>query len=166
MDLSVQVPQVIDLTTKWELAQRISGHAQAPEQALKSVFTGAMQQLEVVANFKFETSMKDRVWEKVSGDKLKTLKETFILEVCEKILGGFDEKEAKAMLEEHKKNGAVQNTLYCLRLQDAFELKHASVIHAVVQKAHSMTVAWIPAIVDEVRREGVKLPGVVTDKLI
>lgn len=156
MNFSVQATQVADITNKRELAQRISGHAKAPEQALESIFTGVMQQLEVVAKTKFETSMKDRVWDKVSGDKLKTLKETFILKFCEKILGSFDEEEASAMLEEHKRTGAIKNIIYSSQLQKAFTSSQSSIIDAVVQKANSMTDAWIPEIVDAVRDEGIE----------
>ena len=158
MSLKVQTGQVQDIATKWELAQRISGHAKAPEQALKSVFTAAMQQLEVIARTKFETPMRDRVWDRVSGDKLKALKEEFILEFCDKILGGFDEEAATAMLAEHKRTGDVKNLRYSTQLQVAFQLSQSSIIDAIVQKANSMTDSWIPEIVNAARSEGIELP--------
>lgn len=158
MGFSVQAAQVTDITSKWELAQRISGDEPLPEQALKSIFKGAMEQLEVLAKTKFETPMKDRVWDRVSGDKLKALKETFILEFCERLLGSFDEEKASAMLEEHKRTGTIRNMVYSSQLQIAFALNQSSIIDAVVQKANSMTDAWLPEIVDAVRHEGVELP--------
>jgi hypothetical protein len=158
MSFSVQAAQVTDMNSKRELAQRLSGHARAPEEALKSIFTGAMQQLEVVTERKFETPMQDRVWNKVSGNRLKVIKETFILEFCEKILGRFNGEETSAMLEEHLKTGAVKNVTYIPKLQTAYESSRSSIIDAVVQKANSMKDAWIPEIVDALRQEGVQFP--------
>lgn len=158
MNLNVQAVQITDVTNKWELAQRISGHAEAPEQALQSVFKGAIQQLEKISKTKFENSMKDQVWNVVSKEKLKTLKETFILEFCEQILGSFSEDEASFMLEEHKRTGAVRNIIYSSQIQIAFALSQSSIIEAVVKKANSMTTKWIPEIYEAVRKEGIQLP--------
>jgi len=158
MSLKVQTGQVQDITSKWELAQRMLGHAEAPEEALRCIFTGAMQQLEQIAKTKFEAPMKDRVWDKVSGDRLKTIKETFILQFCDKILGSFNEEDATAMLEEHKRTGAVKTMRYSVPLQVAFQLSQSSIIDAVVQKANFMTDAWIPEIVNAVKSEGIELP--------
>jgi hypothetical protein len=155
---AAKVGQASDFTNKWELAQRISGHAKAPEQALQSVFTGAMENLEEISKTTFESSMKERVWSSVSEAKLKNLKEAFILEFCEKILGSFSNEEAGTMLEENKKLGAVKNILYSSRLQVAFALQQKSIIEAVVKKADSMTEEWIPEIVAAVKKEGIKLP--------
>lgn len=135
------------------MAQRISGQANAPEQALKSIFEGFMQKLEIVSKIKFEDSMKDRVWNAVSGEKLKTLKETLIFEFCEKILGDFNEDEAKEMLEEHKSTGAVKNIRYSHHLQTAYELSRSSIIDAVTNKANSMTQEWRPEIAKAVEKE-------------
>lgn len=158
MSWAVQGGQVGDITNKWELAQRISGHAKAPEQALKSIFTGAMQSLEEISKTKFESLMKEKIWLTVSGEKLKILREAFILEFCEKILGSFSDEEAAIMLEEHKRTGAVKNMLYSSQLQVAFQLEQESIINAVVKKANSMTEEWIPKIVDAVKKEGIELP--------
>jgi hypothetical protein len=151
-------PAIADITSKWELAQRMAGQAEAPEEALRSVFTGAIQQLEAIAKTQFETPIKGRVWDKVSGDKLKLLKETLILDVCDKILGSFNEEEVVAMLEEHRRTGFIKNMRYSAQVQVAFHFAQSSIINAVVEKAKSMTDDWIPKIVDAVRDEGIELP--------
>ena len=158
MTWDVKSAQIMDVTSKWELAQRLSGHTKAPEQALKCVFKGAMQHLEVVANTKFETSMKERVWEKVSKEKLKTLKETFILEFCDKILGDFNDEAVNEMIEEHKLIGIIKFSMNSIQLQTAYSLTQSSIIDTVVQKANSMIRDWIPEIVNAVKEEGIKLP--------
>jgi hypothetical protein len=147
------------ITNKWELAQRISGHSKAPEQALKSIFTGAMQALEGVTKTKFENSMTQRVWNVVSEERLKTLRETLILEFCDKILGTFNDDETAIMLEEHKRTGAVRNVKYSFQIRYAYANNQNSIIDAVVKKAAAMTEEWIPEIVGAVKQEGVELPG-------
>lgn len=158
MNCNVQASQMSDITSKWELAQRMSGHAKAPEQALKSIFKGAMQKLEEVANTNFEVLMKERVWSTVSNENLKTLKKTFILEFCDKILGIFNEEQASEMLEEHKRTGFVKNIIYSSQMQTAYALSQESIIDAVIKKANSMTDAWIPEIIEAVKKEGIELP--------
>ncbi len=158
MSSTTQASLVIDITNKWELAQRLSGHAKAPEQALKYIFIGSMQQLEEIANSPFEESMKERVWSAVSNDKLKTLKETFMLAFCDKILGSFNEEQAAEMLEEHKSTGAVKNIIYSSLIQSAYFLHQESISESICNKANSMTETWIPEIVEAVISEGIKLP--------
>lgn len=153
MNWAVQVVQNTDISNKWELAQRLSDHAEAPEQALKSIFTRAMQCLEVVGKTTFETSMKERVWNTVSGEKLKTLKQMYIIEVCEKILRGFSNKEAAEMLEEHNRTGAVKNLIYSSQLQMAFAYSKESIFNALVKRANAITKEWMPEIVSAVNKE-------------
>ena len=136
----------------------MSGHANAPEQALRSVFLGAIKQLEEVAKTEFSSSMVEKVWDTVSKEKLKSLKESFILEFCDQILGSFEEAEVNAMLEEHKRTSVIRNMKYSTQLQVAFGLSQQNILDAVVEKANSMTTGWIPQIVDAVKKEGIQLP--------
>jgi hypothetical protein len=159
MILNVQASQVTDIASKWELAQRMSAHAKVPEEALMSLFTGAMQGLEQITKTTFETSMKERVWDAVSKEKLKSLKEALMFEFCEKILGGFNEDQASEMLEEHKRTGFVENSIYSFHLQVAYALSRELISDAVVQKALSMRDVWIPEIVEAVRKEGIQIPN-------
>lgn len=73
-----------------------------------------------------------------------------------KILGSFNEEDATAMLEEHRRTGFVKNMRYRVPLQIAFQLSQSSIIDTVVQKANSMIDAWIPEIVNAVRSEGIE----------
>ncbi len=152
------VASAVAVTSKWELAQRISGHTTLPEQALESVFKGAMQQLEVVAHTKFESPMKERVWVAISGQRLRDIRETFMLEFCDQILGSFSEEEATEILEEHKRTGAVKNIMHSARIQTAYALCQSSIVDAVVKKASSMSNGLVPELVAAVKREGIELP--------
>lgn len=116
-----------------------------------------MQQLEDTAQSKFDAPMKDRVWNKISGTRLKTLRDTLTLAFCDKILSRFNEEESKAMLEEHKKTGTIKNLKYSIPLQQAYATHLSSVIDAVVQKTESMAHAWMPEIINAVKSEGIKL---------
>lgn len=126
MSSSIQPAQVNDIANKWDLALRISGHAKAPEEALKSIFTGIIQGLEVITKTKFNILMTDRVWNKISGEKLEILKKTFILEFCNKILGDFSEEETREMLEEHRRTGIIKNITYSTKIVEALVLNKNS----------------------------------------
>lgn len=158
MDWSVRASQVSCLNSKWELAQRMSGHAKAPEQALKSIFNGAMLGIEEATNTTFEASTKERIWNAVSNEKLEMLKEHFMLDFCNKILGGFNEKQAGEMLEEHKKTGRVKNIIYSGQIQTAYYFNQELIIKDIAEKASSMADAWVPEIIEAVKKEGVQLP--------
>jgi len=158
MSLTVQESQVSDITAKLELAERMAGHAGAPKQALESIFEGVIQQLEKIADKKFDASLKERVWNKVSKEHLKSLKEHFLLEFCEKILGTFSVNEAEEMLAEHKSTGFVRHFIYSSQIQTAYHLNQSAIIDSGVKKANSMTNDWIPEIVKAVREEGIELP--------
>lgn len=158
MSLTVHPVQITDITNKFELAQRLTSDSKAPEEALQASFSGVMEQLEVIAHTKFDSSMKERVWNAVSEEKLKTLKTEFIYTVCERILGSFNEEDSRLMLEEHKNTGCIKNIRYTSGLQVAFHLSQSTIIDAVMQKATSMTKEWIPEIVEAVKKEGIALP--------
>lgn len=152
MSSNVETERIPGITNKWVLAKCISGHAEAPEQALNAIFNGAMQQLELVTKTNFEASMKDRVWDKVSRERLKTLKDAFTLEFCDKILGPYDEEEAMAILEEHRRTGHVS----CLQI--GLFWYTSSIIESVVQKANSMKNDWLPEIISALKSEGIEIP--------
>ena len=97
MGLSLQVAQTFPARLK--LAVGILGRAGAPKQALQSIFLGAMQQLEEVSGTMFDSALKKRVWKKVSNERLKLLKQEFLLIFCNAVLGGFQENEVEEMLE-------------------------------------------------------------------
>jgi hypothetical protein len=158
MSASAQELKVTDITAKWELAQRMAGHSKMPEDCLKALFEGIIQGIEKQANTTLKPSLRERVWEAVSKEKLKNLKETFILEVCEKILGGFKEAEVKEMLEEHKRAGAVKNSIYNAQLRVLHFSKKEPINDAVFKKVLSFKEDWIPQIVDMVKKEGIELP--------
>lgn len=156
---NTQTRQVQDITStsKWKLAQRISGHAAAPEEALRDVFTRTMQQVERTAKTQFAASIKDRVWNKISGDKLKPIKEALISEFCDTILGCFNEQEATAMLEQHTRTGAVKGKP-SISIQLGYWFYKESILDVVVEKTISVTQNLLPEIVNALRSEGVELP--------
>jgi hypothetical protein len=143
---------------KFELAERIAGHANAPKEALESIFEGAMKSLETISGTTFESSMKIRVWNAVSPDQLKILKEGFLFEFCNKILGEFNETQADEMLDEHKRTGIIRNVSYSIPLKKAYQVYQDTIIDSVINKANSMIDNWIPIIVSAVRKEGINLP--------
>jgi hypothetical protein len=159
--MNAQVVDVTDMTAKWELAQRISGHAKAPEDAIRSIFTGIMISLEDHAKKTFEPSMKDRVWNKVSKENLKTIKDFFITEFCDKILGRFKENEVEEMLKEHIRTGFVRNPLYSSHIQTAYHFNQTSIIDSICKKAEEMATGWVPEIIQALKEEGVAFPELI-----
>lgn len=167
MSSHIEALAVADIYSKWELAQRMSDHTKAPEQALKSAFDLAMQQLEIVAHAKFENSIKERILETISGQILKDIRETFMLEFCDHVLKSFSDEEATKMLKEHKKTGVVKKIsdteLFTgsQLIQIAYEvynLYQSSIIDVVAKKALSMTDQLMPALVAAVEIKRIELP--------
>ncbi len=142
---------VEDITLKWELALRLSSEAKAPKEVLQAIFQGVMQQIEKKEGRKIEASIKVRVWEKVSKEKLKNLREVLIFEVCDKILSSFNNEIIRGMLEEHKKDEKI--ICYSSELQRAYNQSYSLVIDAVVEKATSMISPWVPEIIDALKEE-------------
>ncbi|MFZ0564864.1 MAG: hypothetical protein WAM28_01560 [Chlamydiales bacterium] len=154
--MSIQESRVTDITAKWELAERMAGHANAPKQALESLFKGIMIGMEKQAGITFDTTLKERVWNKVSPERLKSLKAHFLLEFCDKILGSFKVNEAEAMLEEHKKTGFVKHIIYSAQIQTAYQLSFNAIIDSVMDKANSMTDSLVPDVFESLKGEGIE----------
>lgn len=157
--VQAQTVQVSDASSKGELAERLAGTSGAPEESLRAIFEGAMRELEKIANTTFELPMKERVWEAVSKEKVKTLRETLLHEFCKQILGVFSDVEVGVMLAEHKRTGAIRgDTVLGATLSVQYQRSLELIIDTVVQKAISMIDVWIPEIVEAVRKEGIQLP--------
>lgn len=146
------------INSKLYLAQLVAESVKGPEELLKSVFSDAMQQLEVVANISFESPMKEKVWSAVSNDKLKILNDTFIHEFCNKILKCFSDQEASIMLEERKKTGLIRTEAYLDQMGVVFDLNIELIHNAITEKANSIKDAWMLEIVEAVKKEGIALP--------
>lgn len=148
---------------KWELAARLSADSDAPKDVLKAVFDGAIEVLENRLNMKLEPSVKQRVWNTVSKEKLKILEEILISNVCEKLLCSFKHKQIIKMLERHKidntvKNDYANNDYSATVLQNAYQLNKESIVDALVEKSLLMAKDLIPEIAAELRNEGIELP--------
>lgn len=159
MTLSAIRPSAV----KRELAQRILRDAEAPGQAVKALFDGIMQQLEVVAKTNFEAGMKTRIWQATSGQRLQTAEDTLISEFCTRVLGIFSEEEAAAALAEHKTPGGVRTPLYELGIRAGHALYSHSITSSVATKAKSMAEDWAIEIIHLVREEGVALPELASE---
>lgn len=140
---------------KLTLAHRLFGHSKLHEEALRVIFQGVMEELEKAAESSLDPSMKERVWISVSKDRQKILKDTLMLQFCNKILEGYKEYQIDEMLEEHQRTGSF-DVSYIIRLQTDIILNKDSIIDAVIEEAKSMTDAWIPEIVEALKMEGVE----------
>ncbi|MDP1608324.1 MAG: hypothetical protein Q8L98_03300 [Chlamydiales bacterium] len=150
--------KVTDISVRWELADRIAGKANAPKQALESIFTGAMQALEKAANVSFQPVMKERVWEVISAQKLPILKEALLLGVCDNILGGFNDHQVAEMLAEHKATGFIKNPRYKDPINMAYRISGDAITQEVLRQAKIMSDEWVPEIIAAVKNEGIELP--------
>lgn len=155
--MNLQTTSFCSNTNRWELAQRISGHAKTPEQALESIFKGIVQQLEESAEIKLETFTKDKIWSIVSNERLDVLKSTLINEFCEKILGDFNENQVGEMLEDHKTKDFTQIGCYSQKINKLYADNQESIIETVVTKANSFTNDLIPEIIEALKNEGIEL---------
>ncbi len=162
LSMSAQEIRVTDRAAKWELAERIAGHANAPKQALVSTFTGIMSVMEEQAGTTFATSLKKKIWNQVSPNRLESIKTHLLSEFCDKILGSFTVDEAIAMLEEHKNTGAIKQSAYSAKVNAEYQLHFSEIIESVSKKAKAMSVSLVPEVVESLEGEGIEFLGIKT----
>jgi len=146
---------------KMELATRITGHSKAPKQSLECVFEGAILAIEEYSKTKFDSVLKERVWNKVSTERIKSLRETLLFNVCIKMFDAFKENEVDDMLEEHKRTGIIRSShfnTYAERIHEAYRLNHSSIEDSVAESAKSMEDDFVLEIDQALRDEGIELP--------
>lgn len=85
--------QVADITVQWELAKRIVGASKGPQQAVKALFDGIMQPIEIIAKTPVSKEIKERVWQQISPPRIKTLEDQIALEFCDEVLKDFQDAE-------------------------------------------------------------------------
>lgn len=156
--LSFPFKQNTDVTNRWELAQYITSNAHAPEQALRSVFMDTIRKLEKTAAVTLPPSTQEKVWTAVSPERLKILKDTFVVELYNKILSIFKDSEINEMLESHKQTGIIRYEIYSAHLPTAYTIYREDIVKTIVKKAESMPKEWIPEIIAVVKKEGFQLP--------
>ncbi|MCH9633563.1 MAG: hypothetical protein S4CHLAM7_02910 [Chlamydiae bacterium] len=156
--MSIQESRITDVTAKWELAERIAGHAIGPKQDLESIFKDVMLGMEKQAGITFDILLKERVWNTVSPERLKSITAHFLSEFCDKILGSFKVNEAERMLEEHKKIGFIKHEIFSAKIKTAYQLFFCEIINSVADKANSMKDSLVPEVFESLKREGIEFP--------
>jgi|GEM_PF-3873916 len=155
MTLRVQNEQAI--CPKQELARLLSNGTKLPENILKPIFQEKIRQLENAMQRSFNDSLKQRVWEKVSKERLEELNETFVLEIHRKILQDFDDEEVNKILEDYQNLRILQfSSSHSIRLRRVFYLSNSFIVDAISQKANSITHNWSPEIVDVLNKERIE----------
>lgn len=150
MVLSVSHFSMAGSTPQMELAERLAGHTVVPEQVLKSLFDECMLNLKKINKIKPEPSMKEKIWEQVSGEKLEILRKIFLCEFCDRILGCFQEGEVEVMLQERERTGCV-NGLDLARIKIAYRTNKETLSSVMGQYAEVMREDLIAEIIDAVR---------------
>jgi hypothetical protein len=148
-----------DITAKWELAERMVGQSNMPNEALACVFKGAMNSLEERAGQRFDESLENRVWSKVSPESLRSLREFFLMEVIDGFFRGVNTREAEAMLKEYQRGGSLESILYRGGVPILNSMRSLELTSLVAEKAELMAIGWIPKIFEAVREEGIVFPG-------
>jgi len=151
--MNMQVGQVID-GNKWELTQLISGQAKAPERSLRAIFEGIVECLEDNSKT-INNSLKEKVWNSVSTERLTLLKEAFLKVFCERIFGKMDNNMIKEMLEEHKQNGCIMNNFYSQQIKVACYFEKEFVLNAVAFEADSMADEFATEVIEAFKNEGI-----------
>ncbi len=140
-----------------ELAQRLSSHSKAPEQALQAIFTGSMTALRALATSPITPEIEKKARSLLSENRLEVLKETLAQAVSDYILASLTESQINAALEEHKRTGCVQDPTCSQAIQKAYLAQQVSVIQAVTQKALSFKDQWVPELVNILNNEGIHM---------
>lgn len=153
MSLTIKTCNIEGIPHKWELAKLLSTQAKLAETTLKSVFTEAIENLEGFRKTQFDPALKERVWSRVSADKLNQLKETYYLNFCDQILNGFSEAEVCEMLAEFNTIGNVTTSTYKARLISSSLNSYLPLEKAISKKIDSITLNWLSEISQTVQSE-------------
>jgi len=148
MSWAVQSTQIRECTTenKWKLAQYIAPEANKEtfEKIIKEILDGIIQELQ--KKFKLDNSIKEKLWNTVSHKDLESLVDTYICQICKKILGGFNDDEASVILKEYERVGFIENFIHRSRIKNSRELYLTSITNAVYQQAINISSRWTPEI--------------------
>jgi hypothetical protein len=168
MSLNVQTAEVSDITNKWDLAKFTVDYVGISRKSLKPIFKEAIKEFEKISGINFEKSIKRKVWNTVSKERLNIIQETFLLDFCDHVLAHLDEKQAKKLLEELEnelKNTGTLKNFPDSQIQAAYAQNRTSIFEAIAKKTNSITSAWLPEIAEVLTKEGIKLPKDYKQKL-
>jgi hypothetical protein len=158
MSMLVQQPPVVYVTNQYALAKKLLATTTLPKECFRGVFDRVMLELEGVAKTRFGESVKKRVWSIVSPEKVNTLREFYLLQFCEKILGGFRGEEVEKMLVEYERTNTINSLILSEQLRHAHDLYQDALTSSLELKVNSLTKAWIAEIVKALEKEGFTFP--------
>ena len=139
----------------WKLAEYLTKNNgdPIPLQSCRAIFQGVMVAAETIAQRKFDAALIKRVWKKVAREPLNQLKELFLSQFCEKVLGGFTEEQVQTMLDEQNMHGTI--TSHRQSLIEA-QIRHKpELILLMKAQTDTITDSMFPKVCQAIRNEGV-----------
>lgn len=139
MSSSVGSPALSHDSSKWKLAQCLAGESSLPEHCLQQIFKGMIDGIDSKSQTKIEASLKEKIWQTISSQRLQAVRNVLISEISNQILGGFNESDAAKALSEHRSTGKVWDVYLSSRIQTAHQLCHESIVASVGNYVISIT---------------------------
>lgn len=155
----MSVPAIIN-KTKWELAKRLSHQANIAEDTLRALFNGVMQEIEKERKNSYDTTLKTRIWNKISEEPVDILKRTFLAALCEKVLSRYTKEEIEQMLQDQNTIGIAP--LYEKKLAKDLAENRSSIIDQMVKKVEEIMDAFIDEIIEAIKGETNGIPKKIT----
>lgn len=91
------------------LAEALTSKATGPEEIVRKVFDGAMQQIQEEFNEIISSPVKEKIFNQVKQKPLRIIQNVYKYEVAMKVLANFNTIQLKQMLEEHTKSGGISD---------------------------------------------------------
>lgn len=117
------------------------------DKVLRTLFQDAVQELELESQTKFEDSIKEKIWNNVSVEKLQILGSTFTKE----FFMNFSFMDQKVLL-------CAAGPAVNAHIHISFSMKKELAVDAVVKKAKSLADPWIQEIIKSSKEEGIDFP--------
>lgn len=142
----------IQITPRVELATRLTAGSEAPEQAIRAVFSVSLENLEETLNLNLDSVLRVHLWNKVKIDKIAITKDKLISEFCARILNSFTDDEIVIMLQEHKNTSEIVTPALSIRLG----LIRSAHYHHILARISETGIAQIESVTTMIIQELVK----------
>lgn len=140
-----------------QLANCLTEKLKIPETAVKALFQNVFKEIEEnEVNNSLDQSLKDRAWELLSEQPIQSIKEFFLSQVCDKVLGCFNKYEIQQMWQEHQANGAIKHPLLCKRIRSAYQETYSEIFENVTAYAKTLYDDLAPRIALTILKERLK----------
>ena len=131
-------PPLVFGQEKQELGVFLTKKIPGLEDPLKIIFEEAVRNVETIYPIKISNNLKEKIWEKISLDKMKVLNETLVKEFENHILSKLQERDFQLMLQQHQRKNTMNFAPYGSQFSQIFRESRLPILNAILKKSSSM----------------------------